>query len=157
MLRKQLDKIKYLHSFDYSSMDLIEEMLNEILSLRKQTKNISSDITDLKQKNEILTLAITAYKHQNTELFKQNSELHTEIISLLEKQNYQGKDLELKRLNDDTNSLKFLLNTSKEKNKKLQQEISQIKQKYITLLVNIYEKSRYTKNISNFENHKTLQ
>jgi hypothetical protein len=140
MLRGQLDKIKYLQSFDYSSMELIEEMLNEILSLRRQIKNGETDITELKQKNETLILGIAAYKHQNTELFKQNSELHNEVISLLEKQNFQGKDLELKRLNEDTNSLKFLLSNAKEKNQKLQKEIAQMKQRYIELVVNIYEK-----------------
>lgn len=140
MLRGQLDKIKYLQSFDYSSMELIEEMLNEILSLRRQIKNGETDITELKQKNETLILGIAAYKHQNTELFKQNSELHNEVISLLEKQNFQGKDVELKRLNEDTNSLKFLLSNAKEKNQKLQKEIAQMKQRYIELVVNIYEK-----------------
>lgn len=140
MLRGQLDKIKYLQSFDYSSMELIEEMLNEILSLRRQIKNGETDITELKQKNETLILGIAAYKHQNTELFKQNSELHNEVISLLEKQNFQGKDIELKRLNEDTNSLKFLLSNAKEKNQKLQKEIAQMKQRYIELVVNIYEK-----------------
>lgn len=140
MLRGQLDKIKYLQSFDYSSMELIEEMLNEILSLRRQIKNGETDITELKQRNETLILGIAAYKHQNTELFKQNSELHNEVISLLEKQNFQGKDLELKRLNEDTNSLKFLLSNAKEKNQKLQKEIAQMKQRYIELVVNIYEK-----------------
>ena len=140
MLRNQLDKIKYLQSFDYSSMELIEEMLNEILSLRRQIKNTETDITELKQKNETLILGIAAYKHQNTELFKQNSELHNEVISLLEKQSFQGRDIELKRLNEDTNSLKFLLNNAKEKNQKLQKEIAQMKQRYIELVVNIYEK-----------------
>ena len=98
------------------------------------------DIKDLQERNENLTLGITAYKHQNQELFTQNAELHREIISLSEKLNYKGKELELNRLNEDTTSFKFMLNEAEKKNKKLQNEIIDIKQKYMELIVDIYEK-----------------
>ena len=140
MLRSQLDKIKYLFPLDYGSLDLVEALLNEILSLRRKVQSMDQDINDLKEKNETLVLGITAYKHQNKDLFKQNSDLHKEIINLLEKQSFKGKEIEFKRLNDDTQTLKFLLNSQKEKNQKIQSEIVQIKQKYIELVVDMYEK-----------------
>ena len=33
MLRNELDKLKYFQTLDYSSMDLVEALLNDILSL----------------------------------------------------------------------------------------------------------------------------
>ena len=140
MLRNQLDKLKYLQTLDYSSMDLVEAMLNDILSYKRKLKTNEDIITEQKEKTDSLILGIAAYKHQNHELFKENSELHNEILSLLEKQNFNGKDLEMKRLNDDTNAIKFLLNKAKETNSKLQSEIVEVKQRYIALVVDIYEK-----------------
>ena len=111
--------------------------MNDFLSLKRLYARSKEDIKDLQERNENLTLGITAYKHQNQELFTQNAELHREIISLSEKLNYKGKELELNRLNEDTTSLKFMLNEAQEKNKKLQREVIDIKQKYMELIVDI--------------------
>ena len=140
MLRNELDKLKYFQTLDYSSMDLVEALLNDILSIRRSATQNENIIKEQTEKNETLVLAVAAYKHQNAELFKQNSELHTEILTMLDKQNYSGKEIEMKRLNDDTNAIKFLLNKAKETNSKLQTEIVEVKQKYIALIVDIYEK-----------------
>ena len=140
MLRNLCDKEKYLQAIDYGSLDLIEALMNDFLSLKRLYARAKEDIKDLQERNENLTLGITAYKHQNQELFTQNAELHREIITLSEKINYKGKELELNRLNEDTTSLKFMLNEAEKKNKKLQNEIIDIKQKYMELIVDIYEK-----------------
>ena len=140
MLRNLCDKEKYLQAIDYGSLDLIEALMNDFLSLKRLYARSKEDIKDLQERNENLTLGITAYKHQNQELFTQNAELHREIITLSEKINYKGKELELNRLNEDTTSLKFMLNEAQEKNKKLQREVIDIKQKYMELIVDIYEK-----------------
>ncbi len=140
MLRNLCDKEKYLQAIDYGSLDLIEALMNDFLSLKRLYARSKEDIKDLQERNENLALGITAYKHQNQELFTQNAELHREIISLSEKINYKGKELELNRLNEDTTSLKFMLNEAQEKNKKLQREVIDIKQKYMELIVDIYEK-----------------
>ena len=140
MLRNLCDKEKYLQPIDYGSLDLIEALMNDFLSLKRLYARSKEDIKDLQERNDQLVLGITAYKHQNTELFSQNAELHREIITLSEKLNYKGKELELNRLNEDTKSLKFMLNEAEEKNKKLQKEIIEIKQKYMDLIVDIYEK-----------------
>lgn len=140
MLRSQLDKMNFIQSIDYISLDLIEALLNEIISLKQKNKAIGSLIDDLQEKNDQQALMLVAFKHQNSDLFKQNGELHHEIISLLEKNSYQGKDIELKRLTDDTSTLKYLLNGSKEKTLQYQIELSNVKQKYLELIVGIYEK-----------------
>lgn len=140
MLRAQLDKIHIIQPMDYNSLDVIEALLNEILSLRQKNKTITSIIDELEEKNEQQALTLVAYKHQNNDLFKQTGELHHEIISLLEKNNFQGKDIELKRLTDDTSALKYILNASKEKTLQYQIELSNVKQKYLELIIGIYEK-----------------
>ena len=50
MLRNQLDKLKYLQTLDYSSMDLVEAMLNDILSYKRKLKTNEDIITEQKEK-----------------------------------------------------------------------------------------------------------
>lgn len=153
MLRAELDKMKFYQAFDYKSMDLIEALMKEIMLERNKKNELEKELKEVIEKKEELVLGISAYKHQNNELFKENNELHNEILTLLEKKNYKGKDLELKRLNEDTNSLKYLLNASKEKNHKLEAEIVQVKQKYIELIDDIYEKKLNINKIFNDIQH----
>jgi hypothetical protein len=140
MLRSLCDKHHYLQSMDYGSLSLIEAILNDLISLKHIHSRTKEDLNLLKEKNENLILITKSYKQQNDDLFKENSELHKEIINYIEQKNLNGKEIEIKRLNDDKNTIKFLYEESNEKYNKILNKFNKLKNKYLELVSDIYNK-----------------
>ena len=147
MLRSLCDKHHYLQSMDYGSLSLIEAILNDLISLKHIHSRTKEDISLLKEKNENLILITKAYKQQNNDLFNENAELHKEIIDLIEQKNFKGKEIEMKRLNDDKNTIKFLYEESNEKYMKILKKYNKLKNKYLEVVSDIYDKKKYLNQI----------
>lgn len=141
MLRSLCDREHYLEPFDYESIELIERLINDLTSLKKRFKKYKENILELNKKNDYLILGINAYKIQNVELFKENNQLHSEIIALNNKLNYKGKDIEFIKLKDDKSSLQFLLSQANKKIEILYHQLSESKKKYIELIQNLYKRN----------------
>ena len=55
MLRNLCDKEKYLQPIDYGSLDLIEALMNDFLSLKRLYARSKEDIKDLQERNDIFS------------------------------------------------------------------------------------------------------
>ena len=97
MLRSLCDREHYLEPFDYNSIELVERLINDLTSLKKRFKKFKENILELNNRNDYLILGINAYKIQNVELFKENNQLHSEILSLNNKLNFKGKKIEINK------------------------------------------------------------
>ena len=147
MLRSLCDKHHYLQSMDYGSLALIEAILNDLISLKHIHSRTKEDLSLLKERNENLILITKAYKQQNNDLFNENAELHKEIIDLIEQKNFKGKEIEMKRLNDDKNTIKFLYEESNEKYNKILKKYNKLKNKYLEVVSDIYDKKVFLNQI----------
>ena len=141
MLRSLCDRERYLERFDYGSIELVERLINDLISLKKRFKKYKDNILELNNRNEYLILGINAYKIQNKELFRENNQLHSEILSLNNKLNFKGKDIEFNKLKDDKSSLQFLLSQANKKIEILYHQLSESKKKYIKLIQNLYKRN----------------
>ena len=141
MLRSLCDREHYLEPFDYNSIELVEKLINDLTSLKKRFKKYKQNILELNNRNDYLILGINAYKIQNVELFKENNELHSEILSLNNKLNFKGKEIELNKLKDDKSSLHYLLDQANKKIKILYHQLNESKKKYIELIQNLYKRN----------------
>ena len=141
MIRSLCDKEHFLEPFDYNSLELVERLINDISSLKKKLKKYKENITELNNRNNYLILGIHAYKIQNIELFKENNQLHSEILTLNNKLNYKGKEIELNKLRDDKTSLHFLLSQANRKIELLYKKLNESKKKYIELIQNLYKRN----------------
>ena len=140
-LRSLCDREHYLDTFDYDSMDMIEKLIKDLISEKKRIKSFEKNIKELNNRNEYLILGINAYKVENIELFKENKELHQEILNLKNKLNFKGKDFEFIKLKDDKSSLHFLLTDANKKIEKLYHQLKESKKKYIDLIENLYKRN----------------
>ena len=141
MLRSLCDKANYLEPFDYGSIELVEKLINDIIALKRKFKKCEKNINELNNRNDYLILGINAYKIQNAELFKENNELHNEILNLNNKLNFKGKDFEFCKLKDDKTSLHFLLTEANKKIEILYHQLNESKKKYIELIENLYKRN----------------
>ena len=141
MLRSLCDRENYLEPFDYGSIELVERLINDLTSLKKRFQKYKENIVELNNKNDYLILGINAYKIQNMELFKENNELHSEIINLNNQLTFRGIDIEFNKLKDDKSSLHFLLSQANKKIEILYQLLSESKKKYIELIQNLYKRN----------------
>ena len=141
MLRSLCDKANYLEPFDYGSIELVEKLINDIIALKRKFKKCEKNINELNNRNDYLILGINAYKIQNVELFKENNELHNEILNLNNKLNFKGKDFEFCKLKDDKTSLHFLLTEANKKIDILYHQLNESKKKYIELIENLYKRN----------------
>ena len=141
MLRSLCDKANYLEPFDYGSIELVEKLINDIIALKRKFKKCEKNINELNNRNDYLILGINAYKIQNVELFKENNELHNEILNLNNKLNFKGKDFEFCKLKDDKTSLHFLLTEANKKIEILYHKLNESKKKYIELIENLYKRN----------------
>ena len=141
MLRSLCDKANYLEPFDYGSIELVEKLINDIIALKRKFKKCEKNINELNNRNDYLILGINAYKIQNVELFKENNELHNEILILNNKLNFKGKDFEFCKLKDDKTSLHFLLTEANKKIEILYHQLNESKKKYIELIENLYKRN----------------
>ena len=140
-LRSLLDKEHFLEPFDYDSIDLIEKLINNLISANQRIRNYEKNVNELNNRIDYLILGINSYKIQNIELFKENNELHNEILSLNNKLNYKGEDMEFCKLKDDKSSLHFLLTDANKKIEKLYNQLNESKKKYIELIENLYKRN----------------
>ena len=140
-IRSICDREHYLDIFNYDSMDLIEKIINDLIAEKKKIKIFEKNIKELNNRNNYLILGINAYKVENTELFRENNELHQEILNLKNKLDYKGKDFEFIKLKDDKSSLHFLLTDANKKIKKLYHQLKESKKKYIDLIENLYKRN----------------
>ena len=141
MLRNLCDREHYLEPFDYNSIELVEKLINDLISLKKRFKRYKENIQELNNRNDYLILGINAYKIQNVELFKENNELHSEVLALNNQLSYKGKEIEFNKLKDDKNSLHFLLTQANKKIEILYHQLSESKKKYIELIQNLYRRN----------------
>ena len=141
MLRSLCDREHYLEPFDYDSIELVERLINDLTSLKKRFKKYKENILELINRNDYLILGINAYKIQNIELFKENNQLHLEILNLNNQLNYKGKDIEFNKLKDDKSSLHYLLTQANKKIEILYHQLSESKKKYIELIQNLYKRN----------------
>jgi len=141
MLRSLCDRENYLEPFDYNSIELVERLINDLTSLKKRFKKFKESILELHNRNDYLILGINAYKIQNLELFKENNQLHSEILSLNNKLSYKGKDIEFNKLKDDKSSLHYLLSQANKKIEILYHQLCESKKKYIELIQNLYKRN----------------
>ena len=140
-LRSLCDKEHYLEPFDYDSIDLIEKLINDLILSKQRIKNYEKKVNELNNRIDYLILGINSYKIQNIELFKENNELHNEILNLNDKLNYKGKDMEFCKLKDDKSSLHFLLADANKKIEKLYHQLNESKKQYIDLIENLYKRN----------------
>ena len=140
-IRSLCDREHYLDTFDYDSMDMIEKLIKDLISEKKRIKSFEKNIKELNNRNDYLILGINAYKIQNVELFKENNELHNEILNLNNKLNFKGKDFEFCKLKDDKTSLHFLLTEANKKIDILYHQLNESKKKYIELIENLYKRN----------------
>ena len=140
-LRALCDKEHYLDTFDYDSIDLIEKLINDLILLKQQIKIFEKNTKQMNNRIDYLILGINAYKTQNIELFKENKDLHYEILNLNNKLSYKGKDMEFCKLKDDKSSLHFLLTDANKKIEKLYHQLNESKKKYIELIENLYKRN----------------
>ena len=140
-LRALCDKEHYLDTFDYDSIDLIEKLINDLILLKQQIKIFEKNTKQMNNRIDYLILGINAYKTQNIELFKENKDLHYEILNLNNKLSYKGKDMEFCKLKDDKSYLHFLLTDANKKIEKLYHQLNESKKKYIELIENLYKRN----------------
>ena len=141
MLRSLCDRENYLEPFDYDSIELVERLINDLTSLKKRFQKYKENITELNNRNDYLILGINAYKIQNLELFKENNDLHSEILNLNNIITFKGRDIEFNKLKDDKSSLRFLLNQANKKIEILYHMLDESKKKYLELIQNLYKRN----------------
>jgi len=140
-LKLKLDTLNYRLPFDIGSVNLIEALVNDINQYQAEIKSLNVDKKDfapiLKEKD----LSVAAAKHENNRLIRENNDLHREIIETKKKINYSSsaKEMEIKRLTEEKNDLKFLLNNFKQKSQQYEREASDLRKKLYKLLIHIYD------------------
>ena len=140
-LRSLCDKEKYLEPFDYSSLELVEKLIKDIIIMKKRINKNEQKMKEMNNRIDYLILGINAYKIQNIELYKENNELHDKIIYLNNKLSFNGKDIEFNKLKDDKYSLNFLLAEANKKIETLYHQLNLSKKKYIELIENLYKRN----------------
>lgn len=146
-LKKKLDGMNYNYPFDITSSKLIELLVNDITKLKAELTRIMSEKESNKQKHEQIDLNYRALEYENKRLLKENNDLHKEMIELSKKLNFSGsaKDMEIKRLCEEKNDLKFLHNETKNKIIKFEKENLKLKTRLSDILVKIFD-SNFSEN-----------
>ena len=123
-VRNQLDKMKFIQSFDEYSVDLVETLLNEIINNKNEILKLNKTLHQNKEQIEELNITLNAFKYKSESIIKENKDLHSEIVKLTEKFSKKDSNIEtqLHQLRDDNSSLKYLVTDLKKKLKLVQIE-----------------------------------
>ena len=142
-LRNQLDKMKFIQSFDEYSVDLVETLLNEIINNKNEILKLNKTLHQNKEYIEELNITLNAFKYKSESIIKENKDLHSEIIKLTEKFAKKDSNIEtqLHQLKDDNSSLKYLVTDLKKKLKLSQIENNKYKDLYRIFTTSLFEKS----------------
>ena len=142
-LRNQLDKMKFIQSFDEYSVDLVETLLNEIINNKNEILKLNKTLHQNKEQIEELNITLNAFKYKSESIIKENKDLHSEIIKLTEKFAKKDSNIEtqLHQLKDDNSSLKYLVTDLKKKLKLSQIENNKYKDLYRIFTTSLFEKS----------------
>ena len=140
-LKIKLDNLNYRIPFDIGSCNLIDALVNDINQYLLEIKSLSQEKKEFSTFISNKDLSIAAAKHENNRLIKENNDLHREIIETKKKINYStsAKELEIKRLTEEKNDLKYLYNNLKLKAQHHEKEASSLRKKLYKLLIHIYE------------------
>ena len=142
-VRNQLDKMKFIQSFDEYSVDLVETLLNEIINNKNEILKLNKTLHQNKEYIEELNITLNAFKYKSESIIKENKDLHSEIIKLTEKFAKKDSNIEtqLHQLRDDNSSLKYLVTDLKKKLKLSQIENNKYKDIYRIFTTSLFEKS----------------
>ena len=142
-LRNQLDKMKFIQSFDEYSVDLVETLLNEIINNKNEILKLNKTLHQNKEYIEELNITLNAFKYKSESIIKENKDLHSEIVKLTEKFSKKDSNIEiqLNQLRDDNSSLKYLVTDLKKKLKLSQIENNKYKDLYRIFTTSLFEKS----------------
>ena len=142
-LRNQLDKMKFIQSFDEYSVDLVETLLNEIINNKNEILKLNKTLHQNKEYIEELNITLNAFKYKSESIIKENKDLHSEIIKLTEKFAKKDSNIEtqLHQLKDDNSSLKYLVTDLKKKLKLSQIENNKYKDLYKIFTTSLFERS----------------
>ncbi len=142
-VRNQLDKMKFIQSFDEYSVDLVETLLNEIINNKNEILKLNKTLHQNKEYIKELNITLNAFKYKSESIIKENKDLHSEIVKLTEKFSKKDSNIEtqLHQLRDDNSSLKYLVTDLKKKLKLVQIENSKFKDIYRIFTTSLFEKS----------------
>jgi centrosomal protein CEP135 len=159
-LKRKLDSLNYSYPFDISSCRLIELLVNDILKLKGEVTKVITEKETVKQKLDQMDLNYRAIEFENRRLLKENNDLHKEMIDLSKKLSLSGsaKDMEIKRLSEEKNDLKFLNNEIKCKIQKIEKENVKLKTRMSGVLVKIFDSNFSENNLRKlFNEHVFLE
>ena len=159
-LKRKLDSLNYSYPFDISSSKLIDILVNDILKLKSEVTKIIAEKETIKQKLDQGDLSFRALEYENRRLLKENNDLHKEMIDLSKKLSFSGgaKDMEIKRLSEEKNDLKFLHNEVKNKVQKIEKENIRLKTRLSGVLVKIFDSNFSENNLRHlFNEHVFLE
>ena len=148
-LKRKLDSLNYSIQFDMTSCKLIDTLVNDILKLKGEVTKSMTERESLKQKLEQIDLNFRALEYENKRLLRENNQLHQEMIELSKKLNFSSsaKDIEIKRLSDEKNDLKFLFIEMRLKFQKLEKENVKLKTRLSDMLVQIFDSNFSEQNL----------
>ena len=121
-VRNQLDKMKFIQSFDEYSLDLVETLVNEIIKNKNEILKLNKTLHQNKEQIEELNITLNAFKYKSE---KKDSNIETQ----------------LHQLKDDNSSLKYLVTDLKKKLKLSQIENNKYKDLYRIFTTSLFEKS----------------
>jgi hypothetical protein len=159
-VKRKLDGLNYLLPFDMTSCKLVETLISDVYRLKEDLTKSLTEKETLKQKFEHSDLNSRASEFESKRILKENQQLHKEMIELSKKLNFSGsaKDIEIKRLFEEKNDLKFLLNETKNKLKNLEKETVKLKTRLSDMLVKIFDSNFSENNLRNlFNEHVFLE
>ena len=140
-LKLKLDSLNYRIPFDIGSCNLIEALINDINQYQAEIKTLNHEKKEVSTVIGAKDLSVAATKHENNRLIKENNDLHREIIETKKRINYStsAKELEIKRLTEEKNDLKYLYANLKQKAQLHEREAAGLRKKLYKLLIHIYE------------------
>ena len=142
-VRNQLDKMKFIQSFDEYSLDLVETLVNEIIKNKNEILKLNKTLHQNKEQIEELNITLNAFKYKSDSILQENKDLHSEIVKLTEKFSKKDSNIEiqLNQLRDDNSSLKYLVTDLKKKLKLTQIENNKLKDLYKIFTTSLFERS----------------
>jgi chromosome segregation ATPase len=142
-VKGKLQKLKYRFHFDITHCHQIETLIDDIVKQSYEITNLKSEKEVQKMELQYTQLNLSALEKENNKLIKENNQLHKELIDINKhfSNANASRELELQRLNEEKNSIKYMLLNAKKKCDELIKENDLMKIRHSTLITGIYDKN----------------
>lgn len=141
ILRKKLDDMKIFYSFDITSYNLIETLVERIETLEDKHKLNEYRFEKNQSEYDKNTTYVKSLESEIDKLTLENSGLHQKLMTFKNKnlKSIEAKELEISRLSTEKNELKLLNLNYIHKIESVEYELDLVKKKLSSVLTKIYD------------------